>query len=310
MPNKNYRKLKGTTGIYKHKISNHYYAEKRVKGKLHSLTFQTLHEAKKWRNNLNVKIQKKESDYATLKEVWEVMQVYHFPLLASTTREIWLRRYRLHKTIEHLPMDQITPGKISEWVSYWVQNFSSEEYRSSGRGKAGRCNLNAELNLYVTIFNWYKESEQFEKEASHLTCPIKKKHRKMGFIRPLPDKKKQIDLKDAFKFFEHLKAPYDDLARIQFFTAGRVGEISGLQWENIDLYNKRMLIKHTCVWDMSNKMFKELKPFPKNKEPRAVYITAEIYEILLRREKEKIVDNDYVFHIKGAPLNYGTIQMN
>lgn len=308
MPTKSYRKLKGTQGIYKHKSSGHYYAEKRVKGKLHSSTFKSLHEAKKWREDFNYKGHNNDRNFATLAEVWEVMQIYHFPLLASTTKEIWKRRYKLLHTIEHLPMNEITPGKISEWISYWVQHFSTEEYRTSGRGKAGRCNLNTELNLFVTIFNWYKESEQFEIEASPLTCPIKKKHRKMGFIRPLPDKKKQIDLEDAFKFFRHLKAPYDDLAQMQFYTAGRVGEIAGLQWSNIDLFNRRMLIKHTCVWDMSNKMFKELKPFPKNREARPVYITDEIYEILKRRDQNRV--NDYVFHIDGAPLNYCTIQVN
>jgi len=57
-------------------------------------------------------------------------------------------------------------------------------------------------------------------------------------------------------------------------------------------------------------MFKELKPFPKNKESRAVYITDEIYEILKRRERDRIEDNDYVFHIEWRPLNYCTIQVN
>jgi integrase len=307
----NFRKLKGTTGIYKHNKTGHYYAEKRVKGILKSHTFRTLHEAKRWRNELLQKIPIKEkSEFATLEEVWEVMQAFHFPLLATTTREVWRRRYRLLKTLEHLHMNQITSGKISEWVTYWVAHFSTEEYRTSGRGRAGRCNLNNELNMFVTIFNWYKESEQFESEVQSLTCPVKKKHRKMGFIRPLPDKKKQIDLKDAFSFFEHLKAPYDDLARMQFFTAGRVGEVSGLQWSNIDLHNRRMLIRETCVWDSSNKMFKELKHFPKNKEARAVYITDEILAILKRREKVSLSDNNYVFHIEGRPLNYCTIQVN
>lgn len=174
-------------------------------------------------------------------------------------------------------MNEITPSRISSWVSEWVQYFSTEEYQKSGRGRAGRCNLNTELNMFVTIFNWYKDSEQFESEAISLTCPVKKKHRKMGFIKPLPDKRKQIELEDAFKFFKHLKEPYNDLAMMQFFTAGRVGEIAGLQWSNIDLFNRRMLIKETCVWDQTNKTFKELKPFPKNREPRAVYINDEIF---------------------------------
>ena len=71
-----------------------------------------------------------------------------------------------------------------------------------------------------------------------------------------------------------------------------------------------MLIKHTCVWDQTNKTFIELKPFPKNREPRPAFITDEILKVLKRREAFRLPANDYVFHVEGAPLNYGTIQIN
>lgn len=183
-------------------------------------------------------------------------------------------------------------------------------YQNSGRGNSGRCNLNNEINLFVTIFNWYKESEEFEQEALHLTCPIKRKHKKLGFIRALPDKKKSIDLDDAFTFFSYLKPLYKELAMMQFYTAGRIGEIAGLQWMNVDLKNRRMLIKHTCIWDMTSKTFLELKPFPKNKEARVCYITDEIMSILQSRLAFKKDGNNFVFHVEGKPLSYGVIQIN
>jgi len=87
----------------------------------------------------------------------------------------------------------------------------------------------------------------------------------LGFIKPLPDKKKQIDIQSAYLFFERLTLLYRDLAQMQFYCAGRIGEITGLQWNNIDLKNRRMLIKQTCVFHPGNKTFLELKAFPKNK---------------------------------------------
>jgi len=310
---KNYKKIKGAKGIYQNEITHKYLVEKRVSGKLHTSTFLSLFEAKQWQKKFDgtkVKEDNEQSKCSTLKEVWESMQRNHFPILATSTKDIWLRRYKLIQTLEHLPMDQITPSKISDWVIYWVTHFSSEDYQNSGRGRSGRCNLNNELNLFVCIFNWYKQSELFEKEALNLTCPVKKKHKKMGFIKPLPDKRKQIELKDAYLFFEFLQPLYRDLAKMQFYTAGRIGEVSGIQWKNVDLKNRRLLIKETCVWDMTLKTFIELKPFPKNREPRAVFITDEIMEVLLRRQAFKLPANDYVFHIDGSPLNYGTIQVN
>lgn len=68
----------------------------------------------------------------------------------------------------------------------------------------------------------------------------------------------------------------------QFYCAERIGEICGIQWSNVDMRNRRMLIKHTCIFQDFKKAFLELKPFPKNKEPRPVFITDVIMEILER----------------------------
>lgn len=309
-----YKKIRNTKGIYQHKQTCQYMVEKRIKGKLFSKTFVSLFEAKQWQKQFDGQEvtpgADEASDFTTLKEVWERMQQKHFPTLATSTKAVWRRRYELLKDLEHLPMNKITPSKIKDWVIDKVTHFNSEDYQTSGRGKAGRCNLNNELNMFVSIFNWYKQSEDFEQEAVSLTCPVKLKHRKMGFIKPLPDKLKQINLEHAFLFFDFLKPLYQDLAKMQFFTAGRIGEVAGLQWSNIDMKNRRMLIKHTCVWDMSSKMFIELKPFPKNREARAVFITDEIMAILKRREAFRLPGNQYVFHVEGNPLNYCTIQIN
>jgi integrase len=315
MRKKEFRKLKGTPGIYVNQNTGSYYAEKRVQGKLFTRSLNSLFEAKKWRENMSgVEIEDASkitnSNCSTLKTVWESMQKTHFPLLAKSTKDIWLRRFKLLEDLEHLPMDHITPSKLSEWVQHWVKFFSTDDYQGSGRGKAGRCNLNNELNMFVTIFNWYKQSEEFEKEALSLTNPVKTKHKKMGFIRPIPDKRKQIDLDSTFLFFDFLRPLYIDLAMMQFYTAGRVGEVAGIQWSNIDFKNKRLLIKDTCVWSTSNKMFVELKAFPKNREARPVYITDEIMEVLNRRLAFRIPNNDFVFHVDGEPLNYCTIQIN
>jgi len=311
MSKKGYKKIKSAKGIYKNEISGNFLVRKKIKGKYHQTTFATLFEAKKWYKNFDGTVMQEEvSDYSILKEVWETMQKVHFPTLATSTKAIWIRRYKNWKSIEHVPMNLITPSKITKWVNNLVDFYHSDYYENSGRGKAGRCNLNNELNLFVTIFNWYKESEEFEQEAHFLTCPIKRKHKKLGFIKALPDKKKSIALDDAFLFFDYLQPLYKELAMMQFYTAGRVGEVSGIQWTNIDLKNRRMLIKHTCIWDMSNKTFIELKPFPKNKEARVCYITDEIMQILKRRESFKIDGNNFVFHVEGMPLNYCTIQIN
>lgn len=318
MSKKGYVKVKGAQGIYKYQKTGNYLAMKKINGKQYQETFSTIFEAKQWRKTFDGisyepvvgSESDKRSNYSTLQEVWEVMQKHHFPTLATSTKDIWRRRYQLLKNLEHLPMDKITPSKLTSWVNKNVEYFKTSDYQESGRGRAGRCNLNNELNLLVTIFNWYKSSEQFEKEALLLTCPVKTKHRKLGFIKPVPDKKKQIDVKSAFLFFDYLPPLYRELAMMQFYCAGRIGEICGIQWSNVDMRNRRMLIKHSCIFHSVNKTFLELKPFPKNKEPRPVFITDEIMEILKKREAFRLPGNDFVFHVEGNPINYCTVQLN
>lgn len=317
MSKKGYAKVKGAEGIYKYQKTGNFLAMKKINGKQYQETFSTIFEAKQWRktfDGVSYVPTSEEADlnshFATLQEVWEVMQKHHFPTLATSTKDIWFRRYQLLKDLEHLPMDKITPSKVTSWVEKHVEVFKGEKYQRSGRGFAGRCNLNNELNMLVTIFNWYKASEQFEKEAVLLTCPVKTKHRKLGFVKPVPDKRKQIDVQSAFLFFDYLPPLYRDLAMMQFYCAGRIGEICGLQWSNVDIKNRRMLIKHTSIFHSSHKTFLELKPFPKNKEARPVFITDEILELLKRREAFRILGNDFVFHVEGRPINYCTVQLN
>ena len=299
-------------GIFKNSKNGKFLARITVDGEQRKATFDKEYDAIMWR----LAMENKEpapvvsGNTSTLKYVWHVMQEKHFPLVANSTKEIWLRRFTLLEDLTEFQMSDLTHSKITDWVEGKVKYFKSNDYLNSGRGEAKRCNLDNELNLLTTIFNWYKQSEEFEAEAINLVNPVKAKHKKMGFIRPKPVKDKAITLDAALQFFSHLKPLYRDLALLQFYTASRVSEVAGLQWSRIDFENKKITIMETCRWDMTTKQFIELNEAPKNKEPRPVYMTKEIREVLERRLAFKKDDSDFVFHVDGTPLNYSTIQLN
>lgn len=299
-------------GIFKNTTSGKFLARITVDGKQKKATFDFEIDAINWRLAMENKQPQpaKKGETSTLKYVWFVMQENHFPTLAKSTVEVWLRRYDLLKDLEDFCMDEITHQRITSWVESKVQYFKGDDYLNSGRGEAKRCNLDNELNLLTTIFNWYKNSGEFEQESVNVPNPVKVKHKKMGFIRPKPVKDKSITVSAAFQFFDFLKPLYRDLAMTQYFTASRISEIAGLQWSRIDLENSRMVIMETCRWDSVSKVFIDLNPTPKNKDPRPVYITPELREILKRRLAFKSPQSDFVFHIDGKPLNYCTIQSN
>lgn len=309
---KQYQPVKNSPGVYKNTGSNRYLARKKINGKFYKETFDTIHEAKLWRATFDgvTAVRTSSSKFATLKEVWESMQKHHFPLLADSTQDIWRRRYSLLRELEYLRMDEITASVMTSWVQRHVKYFKSQDYEDLMRGNAKRCNLDNELNMFVTIFNWYKHSEQYEKEALALVNPVRKEHKRLGFIKPIPIKDKGISLDAALKFFQFLKPPYRDLALFQYFTASRISEVAGLQWSRIDFKNRKIVVMETVHWDMKTKMFKKLNPHPKNKTPRFVYMTEDLAEILKRQFANKLEDSDFVFHASGAPLNYCTIQVN
>lgn len=298
-------------GIFRNTKTGKYLARITVDGKQSKCTFDTEYDAIRWR----LAKENKEPpptptrNTSTLKLVWFTMQEKHFPTLQGSTCRIWVRRYELLKDLENFQMSEITQSKITAWVESKVKYFKSAKYESSSRGLSKRCNLDNELNLLTTIFNWYKSSEDFETEAASLSCPVTKNHKKKGFIRPKPIKDKAITLEAAIQFFAHLKPLYRDMALLQFYTASRVGEVAGLQWSRIDFDNQKVTIMETCEWD-DNKVYIGLNKTPKNKEARPVFMTKEIEEVLKRRLPFKEPDCDFVFHVQGTPLNYSTIQAN
>lgn len=304
----NYVKLKNHKCIWKNPSSGLYLVRKKIKGQELKKSFESLEEALLWRNSGKVIPGLKKS--STLKQVFQVMQEKHFPTLAVNTREIWLRRFELLRQLEKHSMGDIKPSTIKSFVEKNVKHYKSDFYEGDSRGRAKRCNLDNELNLFTTIFNWYKCAEEFEDEAIGLTNPVRTEHKRLGFIRAIPHKNKAITLEHALKFFDCLKCLYRDLAMLQFFTAGRVGEVAGIQWNRVDFENNQLTIMETCQWDQVNKTFVSLNPHPKNKEPRPVYMTREIREILLRRFQAKKAGCNFVFHVEGSALNYGTIQLN
>lgn len=271
-------KLRGYTGIYRNISSGKYRVIKRINGKKKEFTLDLLEDAIAWAehydgtNEEEVKKYARTSKCAPLNIVWEEMNRTHIKYLARGTRDIWHRRYELVSQLDHLPMDEITPSVISKWVNDNTEFFKSDEYVQNSRGKAKRCNLDNELNLITTIFNWYRQADQFEQESINVQNPVRTKHKKMGFIRPKPVRNMNISVDEVQRFLFHLPQMYQDLAWFQYLTAARIGEAAGAQWPRVDFTNKRMVIQETCAWDMGNKTFIGLNPHPKNKENLGLYI--------------------------------------
>jgi integrase len=301
-------------GIRKDVVTGMYQAAKKIKGRQFAETFENLRDAIHWKNTFNGDRSKKEEvkTTSTLGHVWNRMKTLHFPSLELSTQRIWERRWEPLADLAEYHMEEISSTVINRWIDRKKKYYTSEEYKAKGRGCAGRCNLNNELNLFTTIFNWYKAEDEFEAESSDLFTPIRPRHMKMAFIREptVKPEQKKITVEAAFKFFSALPELYADLAMTQFYVAGRIGETAGIQISNIYLEEEYLMIKDSISWCNKSKMFEYLKPFPKNKEARRVHIHAELRKIIERRLKARKKGCNFLFHVDGKPLNYCTIQVN
>lgn len=168
-----------------------------------------------------------------------------------------------------------------------------------------RMNFNKALDEVRAVLNWYREEE----EDHNFHIPVLRKHYRNGvIIKPEPKEKAMSQdefIKLRSSFGQQL---YEDFTLVQFFCAGRYGEIAGIQLKNIDLQNKTLLIKETVVVDQKKK-FMELKPYPKNGDTRVVPICDDLFlEVINRRIENSKKGCSYLFHLEGKPLGYRAIQ--
>lgn len=167
-----------------------------------------------------------------------------------------------------------------------------------------RLNFNKTLDEVKAVLNWYRENYDYK-----FHNPVLKRHYNLGIIKKARRKDKVLRQEQVINFFKSFDKPlYQDFALVQFFCAGRFGEIAGIQLKNIDLANEALLIKEAVVEDQRKK-FLELKPFPKNGSSRAVSISSDVFKAAIMRRLENVKDGcSYLFHREGSPLSYRSVQ--
>ena len=134
--------------------------------------------------------------------------------------------------------------------------------------------------------------------------------------KPVQEKRDDVfTQEEAEKLLDYLDTleddPYTLAIRLDFNLFTRIGEITGLMWENVDLENRIVNICHQITYepelndDMS---FTDKKPVLEDylkgctsQGYRSQYITDDAMEIL-KKAKEINPDGDLVFMPKGKPI--------
>jgi len=281
-------------------------ATKSIKGQRSTKSFNTLREAINWKNTYsNIQVPtstplalKDNSPY--LKDLYSNYLEIVSPTIEKSTLANKLEKANFLKVLFRYRMNEITP----ELIDKFIRDRKAEAVITSIR----RCNFDRELDELRAVINWYIENHDYK-----FPKPLLRRHYSLGVIKKSPEKNKKMSPEEVTLFFNAIKEYcgtfYYDFAITQFYTAGRVQEIAGLQKQCVNFNKRQVEIKYVTVWN-KQKHFDYLKAMPKNDEIRYCQMSKAMYKCLLRRCGLIPRECNFVFHNNGLPLKYREIQFN
>lgn len=325
---KRYIKVKSSKGIYQDTKAQNFLARKVIDGKEYSKSFSKLADAKRWRHHYHpslpddfeikkkVKLGVKSGQFFEV-EVDDELKIEEFlngrnlgmnfgdlvksykekrlPSLSFSSQETLHLKLKFFKDIYETPLIQINHFYLDKYVAKKVKEQKANPTRH-------RYSFTEELRILKTILNWYRNNY----DPSFFN-PVLPRHKDMGVIKKREKPQKKMKPNEIMMFFDALEGIWRDFAMTQFYLAGRVQEVAGLQTTSVNLDERSILIKDVVVWNR-NKKFVELKNVTKNGDIRYVYMNNILENCLLRRLKNLYPDCLYLFHIDGKPLEYRSIQ--
>lgn len=295
------------TGI-RQKPNGKFQACKHLRGKRYYKEFNSKREASQWRNEFHPLLSPEptiQRSIQTLERVngrdhcitfGEVVEKYKIgfmkTLSAYTQYKKLLRISRYLSPLFQRPMGTMTPEVISAHI---------EDMKLLVDEKSKRCNFEKELKDLSSICTWYSEYCDFT-----FVNPVKKPHFKQGKLREIREKQRALTPDQFTLFLEKLEEPFQSLALIQTYLAGRIQEAAALNDRTVDFQKRTISVSEKIVW---------LKGKPthhygtKTGATALVKMNDEMYERLTRLKEKRPLSCKYFFHHKGKPLRYDMIRL-
>ena len=318
MKDHRYKKLTQYKGIKKDLLNGRYLAIKYIDNKEYSKKFDNLRDAITWQANFHPSIPEtvvknicKEGILEQLaikrttrkngedlgyyfRDVWELYKELHINALEKSTRNTYMAVVDFFRPLFDYKMVDINATLLDDFMARHREDVIKNHKR--------RHNFDSVLKYLKAIFNWYRENYD-----SFFINPVLKRHRTIGQIKPLPHRNKKMRPEEVLAFFKELPQEWRDFAETQFYMAGRVGEVAGLQVESVNFKERIITVKNVAVWARSTKKFDYLKSMPKNGKIRFVSMNDRLFEILQRSIGKRT--SGFVFRDEqGEPLVYRRIQ--
>lgn len=265
-------------------------------GVRHQKIFQKLQECKKWVANEESSSQSSDlnvPEKLTVAEWYKYWIEIKERTVRPTTLESYINRYKVN--IEPIIGNRILSSITTMDCQRILNKMADKNYKSSSIGITR-----------IVLYNFLDYAYQND-IISRNPCTKQVKHK----IGKPSDSRTALSIENQRKLCDALIGHKFELNfRFVLQTGLRVGELTGLKWEDIDFKNKTLSVKRTMKYDNSVKDWKSGEPKSKNGF-RTIPLTDEAIEILQKQKRKnsllKTVDirwADIVFlDKKGKPIS-------
>jgi integrase len=223
----------------------------------------------------------------------EVIEKYQKEFLrtlsAYTQYKKLLRLSNFTHNIQAVPMCTMRPEVITNHLDA-VRLLIPKESQ--------RCNFDKELKDIASIFNWYKTID------FTFVNPVIKTHYRLGKIKDIQAKQKDMDMDEFVEFVAHLSPMFQSMAIIMLLWAMRVGEAAALSDDVINYKKKEAFICNVVTWMRGRP---DHKKGTKTGADAKMRITDTIEVELRKLQANRPKGCKYFFHHKGKLLRYGMI---
>lgn len=220
----------------------------------------------------------------------------------KSTSEFYRRCSQHLQSIYHLPVEAINATVLDKLIKYWKSNeYPKPKYR---------INFERELDLLKTVLNFYKT----RKNPSFLIPIFQEHYDAAEVVSSSRNPLQHLDVGGVVKFLDALggqtNPQYRVMATTQFGCTLRVGEVAGLQVEDILFSERLLVVRRTISWSRVD--WKPSVNPVKNGKQRVVTLPDFVWDELMSYvnnvyPKIKQIECPFLFQLRALPISSKTI---
>lgn len=231
--------------------------------------------------------------------------------------KVWMETYKQDCRNTTIEMYTYTYLRVKPIIGWRKMSSFNLIVLQQALNKLGNDNIRKNVKRVLNdIFNKAVQSEVVAKNyVPFLKTDLEKREKKERRVLTQKEEKIFRDfLKNDTRDSTHT---YQNLYILSLETGMRIGEVLGLQWENVDLKNRRLHIENTLVvlkpvFETENHEVKRELHKPKTSNgTRIIPMSNTVYEMFLELKEKKKKNQSFVFTTKkGMPLNPDSVRVN